>query len=337
MIAPLLSLSRAELESSFLESGLPIYKSRQVYHWVSERYITDYEAMTNLSKDLRLDLSRRYPIILPDVDQSFTSSDGTVKYRIRMEDDSIVESVRMPGEDRTTLCLSSQAGCPLGCAFCLTGKTAGRNLKPEEIIGQFLLTVRGLEASRVNIVFMGMGEPLLNLKGVKAALAFMYSSISPKRITVSTVGLIREIQRLGEMKPHPRLALSLSAPTDDLRRNLVPASRLYSLTELFQVLDEYPRRRNERVTLEYVMLKDVNDRPDQAEEINRLLKGRERLYKVNLIPFNPVEGLPYQEPPEDTIQHFLRILLKANLTVTIRRSHGRDIGAACGQLASRQA
>lgn len=334
MTRHLLSLSEHAFETACTELDLPAYRARQVFHWVSVRYATNYESMTNLPKELRNRFDDSFPIRLPSVKEKRKAPDGTMKYRLDFSGGDAAEAVRMPGKDRTTLCLSTQTGCPLKCVFCLTGRAPGRDLSGEEIIGQFLIVVQGLEAARVNVVFMGMGEPLLNLEEIRGALAFLYRSISPRRITVSTVGLIEGIRELGNITPHPRLALSLNAPDDTLRRKIMPVSGAYTLDTLFTELDGYPRRKNERVTLEYVMMDGVNTSEDDAYRLAERLRPRRRGYKVNLIPYNPVEGLPYREPPEETLQNFMKILLNAHLTVTVRRSHGREIGAACGQLTS---
>ena len=330
----LLALSLPALEEACLKRGLPAYRARQVYHWVAQRYETDYEAMTDLSKALRRSFGEVFPIVLPRLAEKLEASDGTAKFRYELSDGACAEAVRMPKGDRTTLCLSSQTGCPLACTFCLTGRTQGRNMTTAEIIGQFLIVVQGLSSQRVNIVFMGMGEPLLNLGAVHSTLDFLNHSISPRRITVSTAGILRGIRELGTHPRHPRLALSLNASRDGLRRSLMPVSAGYTLSKLFQTLDDYPRRRGERVTLEYTLLNGVNTGEEDARGVVKLLEGRERLYKINLIPYNPVEGIPFREPDESTLQAFLQILINAHLTVTVRRSHGREIGAACGQLAA---
>ena len=288
--------------------------------------------MTDIPKNFREMLKKHYPMGLPRVQKQRESEDGTVKVGMLLEDGEAIEAVKMPTRDSATLCLSSQTGCPLKCTFCLTGQRPGRNLSPAEMIGQFLMLAQGLEPGRVNVVFMGMGEPLLNLESLLKTLEFLYESISPRRITVSTAGLTDGITRLAALVPHPKLAVSLNAPDDGTRGSLMPLAKNQPINSLMKVMESYPRRRGERITLEYVLIRDINTSDYHARTLADLLATRSGIFKINLIPYNRVDSLPYSEPLEEEIQRFIRVLVRAGLTATVRRSQGREIGAACGQL-----
>ena len=313
------------------------FRAKQLWHWFYQRYETDFDAMTDLSKDARARLKEKYHPLLPDcVRVDASRLDASRKYLFRFADGESAESVFMAHEDRTTLCLSTQTGCALGCSFCLTGRRPGRNLTAAELVGQFLTLARGMTAERVNIVFMGMGEPLMNVENLAAALPFLNESIAPKRITVSTAGVLKGIAVLGRVKPLPRLALSLNAGTDATRRALMPV-HTYTMKELFDAMLAYPRRPGDRITLEYVLIKGVTDTDTELRALFELLKPHRRVFKVNLIPYNAVPGLPYAEPDAARVDAVAGMLAQREITVTVRRSLGRDILAACGQLASREA
>jgi len=334
MTAPLLGLPLEELAFEMESIGEKPYRAKQLFHWFYLRYETDFDKMTDLAKDLRSKLISAYAPVLPAVERITESRvDASKKYLFRYEDGEPAEAVWMAHDDRITLCLSTQTGCALGCAFCLTGKRPGRNLLPREMLGQFLHLARGHEAQRVNIVFMGMGEPLLNLENLAATLPFLYASISPRRITVSTAGLLKGIEALGRVQPPPRLALSLNAGTNATRHRLMPV-HAYSMDDLLNAVDAYPRGARDRVTLEYVLIKGVTDTPEEIAALKELLRTRRSWVKVNLIPFNPVPGMDFDEPSVARVDAIGRELARERFTVTVRRSLGRDILAACGQLAA---
>jgi len=330
----MLAMPPEELAREMESIGEKPYRAKQLLQWFYLRYETDFEKMTDLAKDLRVRLAERYAPVLPEVARIAESpTDGSRKYLFRFHDGEPTEAVWIRHENRVTLCLSTQTGCALGCAFCLTGMRPGRNLTAEELLGQFLHLVRGQEAQRINIVFMGMGEPLMNLENLSTALPFLYMSVSPRRITVSTAGVLKGMEGLGRMKPHPKLAVSLNAATDATRRRLMPI-HTYSIKELMEAIDAYPRGARERITLEYVLLKGISDTPAEISALKALLRPRRSWVKVNLIPFNPVPGIAFQEPAEARVNAIGAELAEAGLTVTVRRSLGRDIQAACGQLAA---
>ncbi|MEJ5166899.1 MAG: 23S rRNA (adenine(2503)-C(2))-methyltransferase RlmN, partial [Thermoanaerobaculia bacterium] len=248
-----------------------------------------------------------------------------------LEDGERVETVKMPMEKNYTFCLSTQTGCPLKCVFCLTGQRTGRNLKPYEIFGTFLGMAKGMEAKRINVVFMGMGEPLLNLENIKKVLPFFYISIAPRRITISTAGILDKIKELGKIEPHPRLAISLNAGSDQTRKKLMPFVN-YKINELIEEIKNYPKRTGEKVTLEYVLLKDINDTFEEIKALSESLNPIKKLIKINFIPFNQVPELQFLPPEERKINEILDYLSKKGFHLTVRRSKGRDISAACGQL-----
>jgi 23S rRNA (adenine2503-C2)-methyltransferase len=332
----LLALPLADLTRVMTDLGEKPFRARQLWQWFYHRYETDFDAMTDLSKPARALLRERFHPLLPELVRVEESRlDPSRKFLLRFPDGESAEAVFMAHQDRTTLCLSTQTGCALGCAFCLTGSRTGRNLMAAELVGQFLTLVKGLPAERINIVFMGMGEPLLNVENLAAALPFLNETVAPKRITVSTAGVLRGIAALGRVKPLPRLALSLNAGTDATRKRLMPV-HTYMMRELFEAMLAYPRKPGERITLEYVLIKGVNDTDAELKGLFDLLRPHRRVFKVNLIPYNAVPGLPYEEPDEARVDAVAGMLAERDVTVTVRRSLGRDIRAACGQLAAEQ-
>jgi 23S rRNA (adenine2503-C2)-methyltransferase len=318
--------------------GGPSYRANQIFEWIYARQVFDFEKMTNLPKELRAELAKKFSITLPKVLELQKSSDETTKYVFNTAGESI-ESVHMPEEKRDTLCISSQAGCSFGCKFCVTARmNLRRHLSAGEIVGQVLLAIQrhGREKA-LNVVFMGMGEPMHNYDNVMKAFRIMIHplglSISPRRITVSTVGFIPSLLRLKDEKVIPNLAVSLNAPNNKLRSELMPVNRLYPIEVLMQTLSDLPIRHRQRITFEYVLLKDVNDSPQHAHE---LLEATSTIRcKINLIPLNPDPHLPYERPDDETISRFAGILVKGGRTVSVRRSRGPDISAACGQLGTK--
>jgi 23S rRNA (adenine2503-C2)-methyltransferase len=328
----------SELEELAVELGASRYRGRQLATWIYRKGVTDLEAMTDLPREFRAAMAERAVVSLPEVERITPSQDSSRKLVFRLSDDCRVSAVLMPDEDRITLCLSTQVGCGYGCTFCLTG-TMGleRNLTPDEIVGQLLAANRLLdEGQRVtHLVFMGMGEPLANLAAVVKSIRIMIDArlgigYSPRRITVSTVGLVSGIERLGRENLKVNLAISLHAATDQTRGQLMPVNRSWNLAALMDAVRRYPLAPRQRVFFEYVMLEGVNDSLQDAEQLARLLRGIKA--KVNLIPFNDWEGSSFRRPPLARILAFQGALLNAGITTTVRWSKGEDIGAACGQL-----
>ena len=337
------SLTLPQLQQVIGDLGLASYRATQVFSWIHGHGVTSTEPMTNLSKALRNQLADRADLTPLTVDRIQRSSDGTIKLALRCHDGLAVESVLIPQEDRLTQCISSQVGCALGCRFCATA-TMGikRNLTPGEIVDQ---VYRGREEladdQRVsNLVFMGMGEPMANLDNVLTAVEILCTDIganfSPRRITISTVGLVPGIAELGRRARQVGLAISLHATTDEVRDKLLPINRRYNLARLFDALRAYPLPRRRRITFEYVLLAGINDGDADARRLPRLLDGIPS--KVNLLPYNP--SRPDQpdllRPDEETVERFAELLRAKGLNTTIRRSRGLDIDAACGQLALQQ-
>ena len=314
------------------------YRARQVGQWIVDRNATDFAEMTNLTKELRAELGRHFLIADPEILEKKVSGDGSVKWLFGLVDGLTIEGVSMPEGGKLTMCLSSQAGCAVGCTFCVTGALgAGRNLTPEEIVGQYRVMLRQLEepVDRVNIVFMGMGEPLLNTGHLGPALETLYERVSPKRITVSTAGILPGIKWLAGLDRRPKLAVSLNAPDQERRQRLMPIARRYPLSELMTELRAFPLERGRRITFEYVLIRDLNDQVVDAEVLARLIRGIPS--KVNVIPLNedPEHFPEHRRPDDQTINRFAIALRDAGLTVTVRWSKGLDVDAACGQLKGR--
>ncbi len=337
------ALSKKELESFTVEAGLPAYRAKQLLHWIYEKYVLSIEEITELSKDLRQNLSAKTYISNLELLERQVSIDGTEKFLFGLEDGESIESVLIPDGDRLTLCISSQVGCAMGCAFCLTGKLKlRRNLEAYEIVDQIIsvnriiggksASVRGNIGRVTNIVFMGMGEPLANFDKVVEALWRMTElmKISKRRITLSTSGIAPKILELAQKAPHVNLAISLNATTDEVRNTIMPINNKYPLKVLLGACRKFPLEPRRRITFEYVMLGGVNDSENDARRLIKLLKGIPN--KVNLIPLNPFEGCDFKRPADGDVLRFQEILLNGNITALIRKSKGQDILAACGQL-----
>jgi 23S rRNA (adenine2503-C2)-methyltransferase len=341
----LLGLDRAELAAELAAIGAPPFRARQLWHWIYHRGAVDFAAMTSLAKGFRAALGERYVIGRPAAVCDLQSTDGTRKWLLGFADGQQVEAVHIPEEDRGTLCVSSQVGCTLTCRFCHTGtQRLVRNLTAPEIVGQVMLARDALGEwpsppdGRLisNIVMMGMGEPLYNFDNVAKALAIIMDgegiSISKRRITLSTAGVVPMIERCGR-ELGVNLAISLHAVTDELRDRLVPLNRKYKIAELMAACRAYPGLSNaRRITFEYVMLKDVNDSPADARALVRLLAGVPA--KVNLIPFNPWPGAPFECASDAAIARFSQVVFDAGYASPVRTPRGQDIMAACGQLKS---
>jgi 23S rRNA m2A2503 methyltransferase len=342
----LLGLPKAELEAFVAELGSKPFRARQIMHWLYKRGEADIAAMTDLAKDFRAQLAERAEVAVPKIVKTQVASDGTRKWLLSGGNDQAFEMVFIPEEDRGTLCISSQVGCVLDCTFCATAQQGfNRNLTTAEIVGQVWLANRELAGELgwkvgddriiTNIVLMGMGEPLANFRNVVPAIRTFLDDlgfdISRRRVTLSTSGLVPQIYKLAE-EVNCALAVSLHAPNDELRSQLVPINRKHDIAELLKACWHYLDEQNGRsVTFEYVMLDGVNDQPEHARELARLL--RDKPAKLNLIPFNPFPGTQYRRSPPDVIERFRDELMQRGLVVTIRKTRGEDIDAACGQLA----
>ena len=330
-------LERHQLEDALVALKHPRFRARQLYRWMFRHGVSDFSLMTDLGAGLRADLARRFTIGTPEVVRKDVSTDGTTKFLLRLADGKLIESVFIPDTPSMTFCISTQAGCAMKCAFCLTGKMGlDRNLTAGEIAAQVRVLARelGMLGSTVNIVLMGMGEPLHNYDATMKALRMLHDehgmSISPRRITLSTVGVLPALGRLASEPLMPNLAISLHATTEDTRDALVPVNRKYGLQDLLDACRQFPLKRRNRITFEYVLLSGINDTPGDARRLVRLLNGIRS--KVNLLPLNEAPGIPFSRPTDDRVNEFARILAEAGLTVSVRKSRGRDIRAACGQL-----
>jgi len=341
----LLGMTRTELERFVAGFGAKPFRARQLLKWIYRRGEADFSRMTDLAKDFRAELATRAEVAVPEIVSERTASDGTRKWLLRMPgaagNEQVVETVFIPEPGRGTLCISSQIGCALDCSFCATGAQGfNRNLTAAEIIGQVWLANRELgydpDGERIvtNVVLMGMGEPLANYRNVLPAMQIMLDDfgydLSRRRVTLSTSGLVPQIYRLAE-DANVALAVSLHAPNDRLRDELVPINRKHPIAELLTACWHYLERQNGRsVTFEYTMLDGINDRPEHARELAGLLRGHQA--KVNLIPFNTFPGTRYRRSPAETIRRFRDLLMQGGLMATIRKTRGDDIDAACGQL-----
>jgi len=310
------------------------FRADQIYQAIHRRGVTDFAAMSELAAPLRRALAERYTVALPTVRERRAAHDATTKYLLALADGATIEAVDIPDGERRTLCLSSQAGCALACAFCVTGFWgAGRNLAAGEIVGQVLLLRRLAELPEsLNLVFMGMGEPLLNLAALRDALELLYETISPRRITVSTAGVVPGLAELAAWPKRPNLAVSLHAPDDERRTQLMPINKTWPLAELFAALRRFPLEPRRRITIEYLLIERFNDQPADADALARRLRGLR--VKVNLIPLNPDPVLPdwMRRPADAAVDRFRSRLAGHGLTATVRRQRGHDVAAACGQL-----
>ncbi len=340
----LLNFDRPSLEAFFAARGEKPFRASQLLKWIHQQGVTDFDAMSNLSKDLRHSLSQSSQIVLPEIAFQQHSADGTRKWLLRLEDGNCIETVFIPEEDRGTLCISSQVGCSLNCSFCSTARQGfNRNLSSAEIISQLWVANRELNAftqeRRIisNVVMMGMGEPLLNFEPVTRALSVMLEDhaygLSRRRVTLSTAGMVPAMDRLRTVC-NVSLAVSLHAPNDALRDRLVPLNRKYPLAELMAACHRYVAGQGRcKITFEYVMLAGINDSRGHARELLALL--RDVPAKVNLIPFNRFPGVAYQTSRRVDIDAFREILLAGGLMTVTRKTRGDDIDAACGQLVGR--
>ncbi len=341
----LLGLARTELEAFVAERlGAKPFRARQLMKWIYRRGAADFSVMSDLAQDFRAQLEQVAEITVPQIVAQQSSSDGTRKWMLRMDQVQGIETVYIPEPDRGTLCISSQVGCAMDCSFCSTAQQGfNRNLSVAEIVGQVWLAHRELTQVRAdgrnitNIVFMGMGEPLANYRNVVPAMRIFLDDLgydlSRRRVTLSTSGLVPQIYKLAE-ECNVALAVSLHAPNDELRDELVPINRKHPIAELLAACWHYiDQQKGRSITFEYVMLEGVNDKPEHARQLARLMKGRPA--KLNLIPFNMFPGTHYRRSPAAAIVKFRDILNDQGVIATIRRTRGDDIDAACGQLAGR--
>jgi 23S rRNA (adenine2503-C2)-methyltransferase len=336
-IVDLAGLDLLQLEDALAALGAPRFHAKQLYRWIYRRGVTDFGAMTDLSRELRATLAERFTVSTPRIARKDVSVDGTTKYLLKLEDGALIEAVFIPDTPAQTFCISSQVGCAMGCGFCLTGKMGIiRNLTAGEIAGQVRLLAADLALldDRFNIVLMGMGEPLHNYDQTMKALRMLSAAeglaVTAKRITLSTVGVVPGIERLAAEEFMPNLAISLHATTDEQRSRLVPINRKYGLQMLLDACRQFPVKKRNKITFEYVLLDGVNDTPEDARRLVKLLNGIRA--KVNLLPLNAAPGIPFERPSDARVNRFAKILADHDVTVSVRKSRGRDIRAACGQL-----
>jgi 23S rRNA (adenine2503-C2)-methyltransferase len=317
----------------------PSFRGMQIYKSVYQRWFDDFELMTDLPKAFRAELAQEWDIKLPCVHRRFDSVDGTRRYLVQLGDGELAETVFIPEEHRNTICISSQIGCALACTFCLTGQLGlTRHLTPGEIVTQVLVAQRDNLSwdarDSFNVVLMGMGEPLHNYDSVMKAIRILHDehgmNISMSRITLSTAGLLPAIERLGTEPMIPNLAISLTGATNEKRNQLMPINRRYPIEQLLEAVRRFPLKHRQRVTFEYVLLRGLTDSPEDALHLVQLLKGIRA--KVNLIPFNEAEEVPYRRPSDIAIERFQQVLIDHNISAFVRKNRGNDISAACGQL-----
>jgi 23S rRNA (adenine2503-C2)-methyltransferase len=333
----LAGLELSELERLLRDSGFEPFHARQLFRWIYRRGVVDYDRMTDISRSLRSHLQSTFALTTPRVASDQQSIDGTRKLLLELSDGRQIEAVFIPDTPSMTFCISTQVGCAMGCAFCLTGQMGlVRNLTAGEIAGQVrvLAAATGMLDQPFNIVLMGMGEPLHNYDETMKALRILNTehgfAMSPRRITLSTVGIVPALDRLATEPLMPNLAISLHATTDAQRTALVPPNRKYSLEDIIEACRRFPLKQRSRITFEYVLLDGVNDTVEDARRLVRLLSGLRS--KVNLIPLNPAAGIPFDRPSDERINRFAQVLADKHLTVSVRKSRGQDIRAACGQL-----
>jgi 23S rRNA (adenine2503-C2)-methyltransferase len=344
MMSNILEMNRAQLTAWMCSKGQPSYRADQLWQWLWNKGMTDFAGMANLPKPLRNELAAGFDLKLPKITKTLSSQDGTLKFLLRLADGQEIETVLIPNKGHLTQCLSSQVGCAMGCTFCSTGQMGlTRNMTFAEIAGQVLVAREYLIETQQprqirNLVFMGMGEPLLNWDNLSQALEIFTAQdgldFSPRRITVSSIGLAQGLERLKQDR-RASLAISLHAPDQSLRELIMPKpAKLLPLDALLGYLRSFPLAPRQRITIEYLLLGGINDQRGQAVSLVRALNGIR--CKVNLIPFNPGPGLRYQAPEPNQVLRFEDTLRSKGLTVTVRKSKGQDISAACGQLKTRQ-
>jgi 23S rRNA (adenine2503-C2)-methyltransferase len=324
-----------ELEALFDERQIPRFHARQVFRWIWKSGVTDFTAMTDLSHSLRARLADDFSIHTPAIVKRDVSEDGTQKFVLRLQDGRQIEAVFIPDTPAQTFCISTQVGCAMGCAFCLTGKMGlVRHLTAGEIAAQVRVLSHALQLTEFNIVLMGMGEPLHNYDATMKALRIIHDphglGVGPRRVTLSTVGLVPMLDKLAQEDLMPNLAVSLHATTEEQRLAIVPTTKKYSVEEIIEACRRFPVGKRSRITFEYVLLAGVNDSLADARRLAKLLSGIKA--KVNLIPLNAAPGIPFERPSDRQVDDFARTLAERGVIVSVRKSRGRDIRAACGQL-----
>ncbi len=329
-------MDRSELESFASSLGLEPFRGKQIFCWIFREGAVDFDIMTNLSKKLRTKLNEKSFIGRLGVSRVLKSSDGSSRFLFRLDDGFYIESVLIPENGRLTLCISSQAGCSLGCEFCATGQMGfKRNLTAGEIVDQFLQVQKRSDSRITNVVFMGMGEPTLNLKNVFKTCEIISDdcgpSLSRKRITISTVGVVHALKRFVSQAGKLGLAISLHSADEEVRKKIMPVAQKNNLRDIMAEAKRYTELSGRRVILEYLLLGGVTDSVDDARKLVRLIHGIP--CKINLIRYNPTDGLPFRIPHEEDVQRFKEYLYPRTYAVTVRESRGLDIGGACGQLA----
>jgi 23S rRNA (adenine2503-C2)-methyltransferase len=337
------SLQISDLEEAVRRFGEPLYRARQIVDWLYQKRIQSFDEMTDLPREFRVRLASEFEFGKIDVVRALGSRDTTRKFLFRLTDENLIETVLIPASpalygsrsDRRTLCISTQVGCAYGCKFCASGLEGfARNLRPNEIVDQIIAAERETGEKIDNLVFMGMGEPLANLNNVLSAIRIINApwglGIGARHITVSTSGLAPQIRKLADEPLQIRLAISLHGATDDVRNQIMPINRRYNLETLLAACDYYVAHKKQRLTFEYILIENVNDSLDQARRLVRI--ARRLGAKVNLIPYNTVQGLPWSRPSPEQQEQFLSILRQAGVAATLRREKGHDIDAACGQL-----
>ncbi|MFN6537764.1 MAG: 23S rRNA (adenine(2503)-C(2))-methyltransferase RlmN [Nostoc sp. EkiNYC01] len=332
LLPPLLGATIAELTAWVQQQGQPAYRGKQLHEWIYHKGVRSLSDISVFPKQWRAELAE-IPIGRSSLHYRSVAPDGTVKYLLRLADEQIIETVGIPWENRLTVCVSTQVGCPMACDFCATGKGGyKRNLAVHEIVDQVLTVQEDFQQRVSNVVFMGMGEPLLNTENVLAALKCLNQDvgIGARSLTVSTVGIRDRIRQFAQHHLQITLAVSLHAPNQELREKLIPSARAYPLEDLLAECREYVEITGRRVTFEYVLLAGVNDLPEHALELSKCLRGFQS--HVNLIPYNPIQEVDYKRPNRDRIQAFLNILKQQQTAVSVRYSRGLEADAACGQL-----
>ncbi len=337
----LVGASREEIEAALVDMNEPPYRARQIYGGIYRRCLRSWDQFTDLGKQLREKLKERFVIEYPSLLRSFVSQDGTRRYLFEVAPGQRIESVFIPEDRRDTFCISTQVGCAVGCVFCVTGRLPmRRNLLPGEIMGQVLSlkAERGTVAKRLNIVIMGMGEPLNNYENVMKAIRLMTNdqgmAVSPRRVTLSTSGIVPGIRRLAQEPVIPNLAISLNATTDKVRDLLIPINKKWNIEALLEACRSFPLAQRRRITFEYVLIAEVNDSLEDAFRLVRLLQGLRK--KVNLIPLNADPWIPLKASSQERVLAFQQVLADHHITVNLRRPRGDDISAACGMLAGRE-
>jgi 23S rRNA (adenine2503-C2)-methyltransferase len=337
------SLQFDEIEKAVVKLSEPQYRARQIADWLYQKRVQSFEKMTDLPRGFRARLSEQFAFGKIEVVRVLGSRDTTRKFLFRLTDESLIETVLIPASpalygsrsDRRTICVSTQVGCAYGCKFCASGLEGfSRNLQPNEIVDQIIAIERETGEKIDNIVFMGMGEPLANFENVMHAIRIINApwglGIGARHITVSTSGLAPQIRKLTDEQLQIRLAISLHGATDEVRNQIMPVNRRYNLETLLAACDYYAKHKKQRLTFEYILIENVNDSPDQARRLGRI--ARRLGAKINLIPYNSVQGLPWSRPSPEQQERFLSILRQSDVAATLRREKGHDIDAACGQL-----